>query len=60
MLEDGLSVNGFRVTAREMGGGSAAWGAAIRRGNQRYLFAEVDGLQLVKELRLGWPFLRSS
>src|SRR5882762_6951120 len=59
MLETGLSVNGFRVNCARNGAEALA---AVR--SQPFdgvisdiYMPDVDGLQLVKELRLGWPSL---
>jgi DNA-binding NtrC family response regulator len=59
MLETGLSVNGFRVNCARSGAEALA---AVR--SQPFdgvisdiYMPDVDGLQLVKELRLGWPSL---
>jgi DNA-binding NtrC family response regulator len=59
MLETGLSVNGFRVNCAR--NGAEALAAVM---NQRFdavvsdiYMPDVDGLQLVKELRLRWPSL---
>jgi len=59
MLETGLSVNGFRVNCARNGAealaavGSQPFDAVI----SDICMPDVDGLQLVKELRLGWPSL---
>jgi DNA-binding NtrC family response regulator len=59
MLETGLSVNGFRVNCAR--NGAEALAAVM---NQQFdavvsdiYMPDVDGLQLVKELRLRWPSL---
>ena len=59
MLETGLAVNGFRVNCARNGAEALA---AVR--SQPFdgvisdiYMPDVDGLQLVKELRLGWPSL---
>jgi len=59
MLETGLSVNGFRVNCARNGAE-----ALVAVGSQRFdavisdiCMPDVDGLQLVKELRLRWPSL---
>src|SRR6267143_3724701 len=59
MLETGLSVNGFRVNCARNGAealaavGSQPFDAVI----SDICMPDVDGLQLVKELRLRWPSL---
>src|ERR1700687_2062225 len=59
MLETGLAVNGFRVNCARNGAEALA---AVR--NQQFdavvsdiYMPDVDGLQLVKALRLRWPSL---